>query len=126
VQAQGGDPAVLDDPARLLGALEDTPVRAAVGGVVAAVDTLAVGLAAVLLGAGRTRSDQGIDPGVGFTVLRHPGEQVARGEPLVIVHHRPGQDVTEVCGRLAAAFRIADAAEPAPPLFVARVEASRP
>ena len=126
VRAQGGDPAVLDDPSRLLGSLESTPVRAPVGGVLAEVDTLAVGLAAVLLGAGRTRSDEAIDPGVGFTVLHHPGEPVARGEPLAIVHHRPGQDVTEVCERLAAAFRIAESAGPLPPLFIARLEASRP
>jgi pyrimidine-nucleoside phosphorylase/thymidine phosphorylase len=126
VRAEGGDPAMLDDPARLLGPLEDTPVRAPADGVLAAVDTLAVGLAAVRLGAGRTRTDDVIDPGVGFTVLRHPGEPVARGEPLVIVHHRPGQDVTELCRRLAAAFRIADHAEPPPSLFIARLEASRP
>ena len=126
VRAEGGDPAMLDDPTLLLGSLEDTAVRAPVDGVLAAVDTLAVGLAAVRLGAGRTRTDDVIDPGVGFTVLRHPGEPVARGEPMVIVHHRPGQDVTEVCRRLAAAFRVADRAEAPPPLFVARLEASRP
>jgi len=123
VRAQGGDPDVLDRPAELLGPLVTTEVRAAREGVVAAVDTLAVGLAEVVLGAGRTRSDAAIDPGVGFTVRRRPGERVERGEPLVLVHHRPGRDVDEVCHRLAAAFRIADQVEPPPPLLIARVEA---
>jgi len=125
VRAQGGDPEVLDRPEELLGPLQTTEVRAATEGVLAAVDTLAVGLAEVVLGAGRTRSDETIDPGVGFTVRRRPGERVERGEPLVLVHHRPGHDVAEVCHRLAAAFRIADRAESVPPLFLSRVEARR-
>jgi thymidine phosphorylase len=126
VRAQGGDPEVLDRPEQLLGPLETTEVRAATEGVLAAVDTLAVGLAEVVLGAGRTRSDETIDPGVGFTLRRRPGDRVERGEPLVLVHHRPGRDVAEVCRRLAGAFRIADRAEPTLPLLVARVEAPRP
>ena len=122
VRAQGGDPALLETPAALLGRLETTEVRAARAGVLAVVDTLAVGLAEVLLGAGRTRSDDAIDPGVGFTILRRPGERVERGEPLVSVHHRRGQDVSEVCQRLAGAFRVADRPEPTLPLLVARLE----
>ena len=126
VGAQGGDPGVLDRPDRLLGPLEATEVRAPRAGSIASVDTLAVGLAAVVLGAGRTRSDEAIDPGVGLIVHRHPGERVAQGEPLVMVHHRPGQDVGEVCRRLAAAFRIGDAVEPSLPLLLARLESRRP
>jgi len=123
VRAQGGDPGLLETPAALLGPLETAEVRAASSGVVAAVDTLAVGLAAVLLGAGRTRSDDAIDPGVGFTIRRRPGERVEQGEPLVSVHHRPGKDVREVCRRLTSAFLVADRPEPSLPLFVARLEA---
>ena len=126
VRAQGGDPGLLDSPARLLGPLETTEVRAERAGHLASVDTLAVGLAAVVLGAGRTRSDDAIDPGVGFTVRHRPGDRVERGEALVAVHHRSGQDVGEVCRRLAAAVRIGDAVEPVPPLLLARLEASRP
>ena len=90
------------------------------------MDTLAVGLAAVVLGAGRTRSDEAIDPGVGFTVRRRPGERVDRGEPLVLVHHRPGKDISEVCCRLAGAFHVGDRVGAAPPLLIARVEGRRP
>ena len=125
VRAQGGDPRVLDAPGALLGALETTEVRSDMTGLVASVDTLAVGLAAVVLGAGRVRSDDVIDPGVGFTVCRRPGEPVRRGEPLVLVHHRPAQDVAEVCRRIAGAFRIGDQVEPVTPLLVTRLEGRR-
>ena len=123
VRAQGGDPALLEKPSALLGPLETTEVRAPRAGWLLGEDGLAVGLAAVVLGAGRMRADATIDPGVGFTVRHHPGEQVERGESLVSVHHRPGQDVSEVCARLGEAFRIGDAAEPEPPLLLERLEA---
>ena len=93
-------------PPRLLGPLQTTEVRAERAGHLVEMDTTAVGLAAVVLGAGRTRSEDAIDAGVGFTVLRHPGDRVERGEPLFLVHHRPGQDVAEVHRRLAAAVRL--------------------
>jgi thymidine phosphorylase len=123
VRAQGGDPGLLEKPSALLGPLENTEVRAARAGWLVGEDGLAVGLAAVVLGAGRMRADATIDPGVGFTVRHHLGEQVERGESLVSVHHRAGQDVSEVCARLGEAFRIGDAAEPEPPLLVERMEA---
>jgi len=122
VRAQGGDPGVLESPAALLGPLETSEVRAGRAGVLARVDTLAVGLAAVVLGAGRVRSEDPIDPGVGFTIRRRPGDRVEQGEPLVSVHHRPGADVREVCDRLGAAFVVADRPEPSLPLLVGRVE----
>ena len=123
VRAQGGDPAVLEKPFALLGPLETTEVRAPRAGWLVGEDGLAVGLAAVVLGAGRVRADSTIDSGVGFTVRHHPGEQIERGESLVSIHHRPGQDVSEVCARLGEAFHIGDAAEPEPPLLVERLEA---
>jgi len=125
VRAQGGDPGDLDAPERLLGRLDTTPVRAAAAGHLQSMDTEAVGLAAVLLGAGRRRSDDRIDPGVGFTVLRRPGEHVEAGEPLFRVHHRPGQDVTEVSHRLLEAARVGEAPVPAPPLLLGRMEGPR-
>jgi pyrimidine-nucleoside phosphorylase len=125
VRAQGGEPALLDEPSVLLGTLETTEVRAARAGWLVDEDGLGIGLAAVVLGAGRKRADATIDPGVGFTVRHHPGEHVERGESLVSVHHRPGQDVSEVCARLGEAFRIGDAAEPELPLLVERMEGRR-
>ena len=65
-------------PRRLLGRLETRDVLARFAGWVVAIDTEALGLAAVVLGAGRLRADAAIDPGVGFTVLR---TRRRRGEP---------------------------------------------
>src|SRR6266516_2907311 len=65
VAAQGGDPAVADDPAAVLPAAPlAVPVHADAGAFLAAVDAEAVGWAAATLGAGRQRKDDPIDPAV--------------------------------------------------------------
>jgi pyrimidine-nucleoside phosphorylase/thymidine phosphorylase len=122
VLAQKGDPGFLDSPERLPTAEGRTEVIAAADGYLSSIDTEAVGLAAVLLGAGRRVSTDRIDPSVGLTVLRTLGERVERGAPLVQVHHRPGQDVVEVVQRLEGAFHLSGKPLTRPPLFLKRLE----
>ena len=124
VARQGGDPRALDDPGRLLGRLESRDVPSPSTGFVVGLDTEALGVAAVVLGAGRIHSDDAIDPGVGFTVLRTVGDPVSDGEPMLRIHHRPGTDVSEVVERVERAYRIGPVAVPRPPLFLERMEAA--
>lgn len=91
VEAQGGDPAWVDEPHRFRTAPETLVVEAGTDGVVTGIDPLALGQAVVTLGGGRTRMDQGIDLGVGFELAVKPGDRVGRGDPLGTVHARdPG------------------------------------
>jgi pyrimidine-nucleoside phosphorylase len=122
VKRQGGDPEAL------LGGLprapQHTDIRATADGAVASIDTEAVGRAAVLLGAGRLRAEDSVDPAVGFTVLRTQGDRVRQGEALLRVHHHaPGPVLDEVLARVASAYRLADVAPPAVPLLMERLEA---
>ena len=79
VAAQGGDPS-----APLMGAgCAERVVESEMDGVVTAVDALSIGRSAFALGAGRSRSDEAVHPGVGLTVHKKIGERVCRGEPLV-------------------------------------------
>ncbi len=72
--------------------LEQAPVvvdlPAPRAGVVAAFDTRALGLAVVALGGGRLRSDQVIDPAVGFSEIVELGASVSAGQALLRVHAR--------------------------------------
>ncbi|RYZ05952.1 MAG: thymidine phosphorylase [Myxococcales bacterium] len=86
VKLQGGDPRVVDDPARLPRAKVRHVLRAARGGYVAGVDALALGLLAIELGAGRTRADEPIDPAAGLELVAPVGTKVSASEPLVVIH----------------------------------------
>ncbi|MCI0571624.1 MAG: thymidine phosphorylase [Myxococcaceae bacterium] len=121
VAAQGGDARAIDDFRLLPQASATTEVPSPGAGFVGAIDTEAVGLAAVALGAGRERTDSRIDPSVGFTLLKKVGDRVQLGEPLARIHHKGGSRVVDVEARLRAAYRI-DHGKPTPrPLVLERL-----
>ena len=80
---------------------------------VAAVETRAVGLAALVLGGGRYRSDQSIDHSVGFSDVAGPGDRVGAGRPLALVHARTSADAARAATALRSAYRLT--ATPPPP-----------
>ena len=87
VRAQGGDPAVVDQPDLLPAAGARAEVRAAADGFVQTIDARLVGRAALALGAGRAVKDAVIDPAVGVVLRCKVGDRVAAGEVLARLHH---------------------------------------
>jgi thymidine phosphorylase len=122
-EAQGGDPDALADLSLLPRAEGTREVAAPHDGVVQAIDAEAIGVAAVALGAGRTRADEDVDPGVGLTVLAKVGDAVRAGEPLALVHHgRRGKEPPEaVAARVLRAYQIGDRAPPREELLLGRI-----
>ena len=108
IRAQGGDP---DE-----GALPTAPVvkelTADRGGYVAELGAVAVGLAALHLGAGRQTKDDSIDHSVGIVCLSKPGDQVDQGEALAEIHAATQADAEEAARELRAAYILADEAPP--------------
>lgn len=86
VAAQGGDAIVVDEPSRLPRAKFRVPVVSGAPGFVQDVDAMAVALAALRLGAGRSRAEEGVDHAVGISDLVKVGEQVDAGATLFVVH----------------------------------------
>jgi pyrimidine-nucleoside phosphorylase len=125
IEAQGGNPAVVDDPAVLPQAPHQAVYEAGRDGVVAEVAPRAVGKGVIALGGGRTRVGEPVDPAVGFYITTRPGDRVARGEPLATIHARDAAGVAAGRAALDAAVRIADAVDEAPlPLVSHRVTAA--
>ncbi len=121
IAAQGGDPRAIEDYGRLPQARATRDVPSPGGGHVTRIDTEAVGLAAVALGAGRQRVDSPIDPAVGFTLLRKVGEPVKAGDPLVRIHYNDAAVVRDVEARLLAAYEVGPQAPAARPLILERL-----
>jgi thymidine phosphorylase len=98
------------------------PVPAARAGVVAAMDTRALGLVVVELGGGRRRGGDAIDPRVGLARVRPTGAAVAHGEPLAFVHAADARSAEAAVAAVAAAIRVADHAPPDPPVVLEVVD----
>ncbi|MEO7998237.1 MAG: thymidine phosphorylase, partial [Gemmatimonadaceae bacterium] len=73
IEAQGGNPAVVDDPALLREAAELEIFTAPRDGVIAQVEPRRIGVGVIELGGGRSKVDDTIDPSVGFIVTARPG-----------------------------------------------------
>lgn len=106
VRAQGGDPGVVDDPSRLPRAphVEDLPASRA--GFVRDLDAMALGLAAMDLGAGRRTKEDAVDPSVGLELLAPRGTRVEAGAPLVRIHARDAAAAGAIRASVEAAFEI--------------------
>ena len=123
VEAQGGDPAAIDDPDRLPTARKVVPVLAPRAGVVQAIDALEVGLAAMRLGAGRATKEAEVDPAVGVWIHAQRGERVEAGAPLCELHVNDEAALPEALAALEAAFTLGDAAPTIGPAVIERVGA---
>jgi pyrimidine-nucleoside phosphorylase len=121
IRAQGGDPRVVGDRSRLEVAPEEVVVGAPRDGIVERVDALGIGLAAVAMGAGRTRADQAVDHAVGIYVDARPGTRVSRGQPLARLRVRSKSDAAAVVERVASSFVLGDAPVTQRPLVLGRI-----
>jgi thymidine phosphorylase len=88
VEAQGGDPAVVDDPSRLPQSRECELFPSPRTGVIATIEPRAIGRGITALGGGRTSMEDDIDHSVGFVIGARPGDYVRQGEPLATIFAR--------------------------------------
>lgn len=107
IAAQGGDASIADEPARLPQAPVIAPVKAEASGFVNTIEAEQLGLAAMLLGAGRATKDAVIDYAVGVTLRKKVGDFVEAGETLALLHVRESNEsVSEVAERVRQAYTI--------------------
>ncbi len=122
VEAQGGDLASLENPDSLMG--EPVAVlEAETAGFVADIDPLALGYAAVDLGAGRARKEDDVDPKAGFILNKHVGERVESGEPMAWIY-ASDPDRADL-DAVRAAFVLEDEAPAPHPLVLDRFDGER-
>ena len=108
---QGGDASVVDHPEKLPQAKYLIEVPAKVDGVVAEIVADEIGIAAMLLGAGRATKESEIDLAVGLMLNKKVGDAVKAGESLVTIHANR-ENVDDVMTKIYDNIRIGDHAEP--------------
>ncbi len=86
IAAQGGDRAVIDNPGLLPQPRMTLEIASESSGYVTAIDALEIGLAAKILGAGRTTKDAAIDLSIGIYLNKKIGDSVKSGETLAVFH----------------------------------------
>ncbi|HUF35388.1 MAG TPA: thymidine phosphorylase [Gemmatimonadales bacterium] len=109
IEAQGGNPAVLDDPSILPQAGAVEVFRAPRAGVVGAVEPRRLGAAILEMGGGRRTLDDAIDHAVGFVVTVKPGDRVREAEPIASIFARDAAGIATGTAALREAIVVAEA-----------------
>jgi thymidine phosphorylase len=122
VEAHGGDPRVVDDDSVLPSAPSEVVVESHAAGHVRAIDAERLGLLGVVMGAGRARAEDSVDPAVGIELLARVGTRVSRGEPLAKLHVREREAAEPWTDEVRAAFSIGRAVRAAKTRIIERLE----
>jgi pyrimidine-nucleoside phosphorylase len=121
VELQGGDISAIDDPARLPSADHRVEVPSPDAGFVTAIACEQVGTACVILGGGRERKEDSVDPAVGLVIHKKIGDRVSAGESLCTVHCHSDAQAERAKALLEESYQIAAGAPARKPSLIHRV-----
>ena len=108
IEAQGGNPKVVEDPSVMPQAQAVEVFGARGTGVVTAVEPRTIGRAIVAMGGGRTTVDDTVEPSVGFVITVKPGDKVLAGEPIASVFARDAAGIQIGFDALQRAITVGD------------------
>ncbi|MFF2887665.1 pyrimidine-nucleoside phosphorylase [Paenibacillus sp. NPDC057967] len=122
IEAQGGDGRIADQPELLPKAPYTIEVQARQSGYVSVIEAEQLGLAAMMLGAGRETKDSIIDYAVGLILRKKVGDEVKEGDTLAILHVRNKNEAADQVGdRVLGAYTIENAKPELRPLLLSVV-----
>jgi pyrimidine-nucleoside phosphorylase len=108
VELQGGDGRVIDDDNRLPQARHTLQVSSAKAGYLASMQCEQIGTASVILGGGRERKEDSVDPAVGIVLHKKVGGRVASGEPLATIYYNAEAQATRARQLIEASCVLTD------------------
>jgi pyrimidine-nucleoside phosphorylase len=121
IKQQGGDERVVDDPSRLPRAKKTETLRSSRAGLVSRIACEQVGTACAILGGGREKQDDAIDPAVGIVLGKKVGDTVRASEALCTVHYNADSRLREALDLLEKSFVVADVSLPQRPLILGTI-----
>jgi pyrimidine-nucleoside phosphorylase len=108
VELQGGDPRAIDDPKRLPQAQHKTVLSSPQSGYLASLQCEQVGTACVILGGGRERKEDAVDPAVGILLHKKVGDAVSAGEALATIYYNAETRAARARQLLEQSYEIID------------------
>ena len=121
VELQGGDIGTIDDPTRLPTADYRVEVPSPRAGYVTAIACEQVGTACVILGGGRERKEDSVDPAVGIVVHKKIGDKVSVGDSLCTIQCHSDAQAAGAKSLLVESYEIAVAPPAQRPPLIHRV-----
>jgi pyrimidine-nucleoside phosphorylase len=108
VELQGGDPRAIDDPKKLPQAQHTMTLASPRNGYLASLQCEQIGTACVILGGGRERKEDSVDPSVGIVLHKKVGDGIAAGEPLATIYYNAETRANRAMQLLEESYDICD------------------
>lgn len=108
IAAQGGDAKYLDDTTLFEKPAHTIPVTSTADGYITAMDTEAIGIAAVMLGAGRSKKDEPIDYSAGIIIKCKTGDKISKGDPLCMLYTNDKNALEPAAAKYRSALTIGE------------------
>jgi pyrimidine-nucleoside phosphorylase len=121
VTAQHGDASMIDAPSTLPSAKGEIEVVSPKSGFIAGIHAEWVGVASLLLGAGRQKKEDTIDHAVGIELLEKRGAKVKSGQPIARIHYNSDTRLDDSAKLLIASYEFSKTAPKKKPLFLGRI-----
>lgn len=109
LENQGGNASVVDAPEKLPTATYQIDYKAKTSGVVAELIANEIGVASMMLGAGRQTKEDDIDLSVGIVLNKKVGDSVNKGDSLLTIHSNK-ENIDDVIAKLDESITIKDQA----------------
>jgi pyrimidine-nucleoside phosphorylase/thymidine phosphorylase len=121
IALQGGDPRVVEEPERLPQPRSLSDVCSFTAGFITATNCENFGVALAILGGGREKKEDQIDPAVGLEFHCRIGDRVEKGQPLMTIHYNASEKLDEARELISDSFSIASAPPRELPELIHRV-----
>ncbi len=108
IRALGGDTRFMDEPELLVRVNRLIPFYPVKDGYIGALDAKKLGIAAALLGAGRFKKEDRVDPAVGILMCRRYGDAVCKSDPIAYLYVNDEERLDEALGLLKEAVVVTD------------------
>ncbi|MEF9991119.1 MAG: pyrimidine-nucleoside phosphorylase [Romboutsia sp.] len=106
IENQGGDKRVVDDYSLLPSASKIIPIRAQKSGYISKIEAEEVGMAAMILGAGRETKEDVLDLSAGIILEHKVGDYVKEGDVLAYIHLNKEEKLQSTIERFVGAYLI--------------------
>jgi pyrimidine-nucleoside phosphorylase len=107
IRLQGGDEGVVDEPQRLPKARSSADIFSESDGYITGTNCEQFGTALAMLGGGREKKEDAIDPGVALEFHKRVGDPVRKGESLATIHYNADAKLAEAKIMVGASYFIA-------------------
>lgn len=108
LEEMGGDVRYVDDPNLLVRTKRIVPIYTDRTGYIKKLDAKSIGLAALLLGAGREKAGDTVDPAVGILMKKRCGDRIEKDEPIAYMYVNDETNLDEAVSKLVNAVSVAD------------------